>query len=72
VSGHTATTRRSRNRRRQVHRRRIEVVCTDCAFGAVVTTPPTRCPMCGGSTWRERRPIEKHVLEIYGKEATKR
>jgi hypothetical protein len=32
-------------------RRRYEVLCTSCGFGGVVTRPPERCPMCGGSSW---------------------
>ena len=45
----------ARARNRQVQSRRAEIVCVSCRFGAVVATPPTRCPMCGGGTWRELR-----------------
>lgn len=31
---------------------RIEIQCAGCGYGAVVTFPPRRCPMCGGEGWR--------------------
>jgi rubrerythrin len=31
---------------------RIELQCDRCGYGAVVTSPPRRCPMCGGEGWR--------------------
>lgn len=31
---------------------RIEIQCARCGYGAVVTSPPQRCPMCGGEGWR--------------------
>lgn len=31
---------------------RIEIRCARCGYGAVVTSPPRRCPMCGGEGWR--------------------
>lgn len=31
---------------------RVEIRCTRCGYGAVVTSPPRRCPMCGGDGWR--------------------
>jgi hypothetical protein len=30
---------------------RVELACAVCRYGVVVGTPPTRCPMCGGTTW---------------------
>jgi rubrerythrin len=38
-----------------------EFRCTDCGYGAVVhrTLPP--CPMCGGSIWENRGPLEQRV-----------
>jgi hypothetical protein len=79
MSGHMPTTPQSRSRARPVdHRRRIEVICTDCGFGAVVTTAPKRCPMCGGSTWRAasdrrtRPPQLERTTTRNVKEATKR
>jgi len=52
VPGHS--TRERRDRRAQVHRLRVEIVCVDCGYAAIVATRPARCPMCGGSTWRRR------------------
>jgi len=34
--------------------RRLEVRCVECGYGCVVAHLPDRCPMCGGSEWRER------------------
>lgn len=31
---------------------RVEIRCARCGYGAVVTSPPRRCPMCGGKGWR--------------------
>lgn len=31
---------------------RVEIRCAACGYGAVVTSPPRRCPMCGGEGWR--------------------
>lgn len=31
--------------------RRLEFCCTGCGYGCVVSHPPGRCPMCGGSGW---------------------
>ena len=31
---------------------RVEIRCARCGYGAVVTSPPRRCPMCGGEGWR--------------------
>jgi hypothetical protein len=33
---------------------RRDIGCAECGFGAVVVRPPDRCPMCGGTSWRER------------------
>jgi len=31
---------------------RVEIRCARCGYGTVVTSPPRRCPMCGGDGWR--------------------
>jgi rubrerythrin len=31
---------------------RRELRCPDCGYGAVVTHPLRRCPMCGGGDWQ--------------------
>jgi hypothetical protein len=31
---------------------RVEIRCADCGYGAVVSSPPRRCPMCGGKGWQ--------------------
>ncbi|HET8557621.1 MAG TPA: hypothetical protein VFL58_09960 [Gaiellaceae bacterium] len=31
---------------------RVEIQCAHCGYGAVVASPPRRCPMCGGEGWR--------------------
>ena len=31
---------------------RVEIRCASCGYGAIVTSPPRRCPMCGGDGWR--------------------
>jgi rubrerythrin len=31
---------------------RVEIQCARCGYGAIVTSPPLRCPMCGGKGWR--------------------
>jgi rubrerythrin len=31
---------------------RVEIQCARCGYGAVVASPPRRCPMCGGDGWR--------------------
>jgi rubrerythrin len=32
---------------------RRALVCADCGYGAVASSPPERCPMCGGGgAWR--------------------
>lgn len=31
---------------------RVEIQCASCGYGAVVASPPRRCPMCGGDSWR--------------------
>jgi hypothetical protein len=33
---------------------RAELVCRVCGYGVVVAVPPTRCPMCQGSSWKLR------------------
>lgn len=32
-------------------RRRLEFQCAGCGYGAVPSTAPQRCPMCGGERW---------------------
>jgi rubrerythrin len=39
---------------------RVEIQCAHCGYGAVVTSPPRRCPMCGGDGWRLARRV--HAL----------
>jgi rubrerythrin len=39
---------------------RVEIQCAHCGYGAVVTSPPRRCPMCGGDGWRFARRL--HAL----------
>lgn len=34
---------------------RVEIRCSGCGFGAVVSVPPARCPMCGNSDWGRLR-----------------
>jgi hypothetical protein len=36
---------------------RMELRCTGCGYGAVVSHVPARCPMCGGATWIEAAPV---------------
>ena len=36
---------------------RVELRCDSCGYGAVVTSPPRRCPMCGGEGWRVAKRI---------------
>jgi rubrerythrin len=36
---------------------RVEIQCARCGYGAVVTSPPRRCPMCGGDGWRVARRV---------------
>ena len=31
---------------------RVEIQCARCGYGAIVASPPRRCPMCGGDSWR--------------------
>lgn len=33
---------------------RRELRCTGCGYGAVATSAPERCPMCGETDWQER------------------
>lgn len=39
---------------------RIEIQCAGCGYGAVVTSLPRRCPMCGGDGWR----LAKHLSAL--------
>jgi len=39
---------------------RVEIECARCGYGAVVTSPPRRCPMCGGAAWRPAKRV--HAL----------
>ena len=32
-------------------RSRVKLRCADCGYGAVVSAPPPRCPMCGCGAW---------------------
>ncbi len=32
---------------------RFELHCAACGYGVVVRAAPDRCPMCGGSSWRD-------------------
>jgi hypothetical protein len=51
MSANTTRTRLLRNSNEQSEAVRIEILCSSCGFGAVVTVPPARCPMCGSSSW---------------------
>ncbi len=33
----------------------VELRCSICGYGAVVSSAPERCPMCGGSAWEPAR-----------------
>ena len=51
MSNHRRATSQQRDRSEQNEEARIEILCIACGFGAVVSIPPRRCPMCGGSDW---------------------
>jgi hypothetical protein len=51
MSANTTRTRLLRDWNEQGEAVRIEILCSSCGFGAVVTVPPARCPMCGSNCW---------------------
>jgi hypothetical protein len=55
MSNHGSATSQQRDRRDQGEAARIEILCLACGFGAVVSVPPLRCPMCGSSDWGQAR-----------------
>jgi hypothetical protein len=60
VSASTDLPRLQYDRTRQVHTPPVELVCVSCGFGAIVASPPARCPMCGGGGWRVRQRVDGH------------
>jgi len=36
---------------------RVEIRCARCGYDAIVTSPPRRCPICGGDGWRLAKPV---------------
>jgi len=38
-----------------------EFRCADCGYGAVVRSALPPCPMCSGTVWECRGPLEQHV-----------
>ena len=39
---------------------RVEIRCASCGYGAIVASPPRRCPMCGGDGWRFAKRVDAH------------
>jgi hypothetical protein len=39
-----------------------EFRCTECRYGAVVQRVLPPCPMCGGTVWESRGPLESRRL----------
>jgi rubrerythrin len=35
-----------------------EFRCADCGYGAIVRSALPPCPMCGGTVWESRGPLE--------------
>jgi hypothetical protein len=33
---------------------RVDRLCVRCGYGVAAGRAPDRCPMCGGTAWRER------------------
>jgi hypothetical protein len=33
---------------------RVDRLCVRCGYGVAAGRAPDRCPMCGGTVWRER------------------
>jgi rubrerythrin len=40
-----------------------EFRCADCGYGVVVYRALPHCPMCGGSVWESRGPLEAHFVD---------
>lgn len=42
---------------------RGEFRCAECGYGAIVQRALPPCPMCGGTVWESRGPLERRLVD---------